>query len=99
MPQALPPASAPASSDLNVLVYAKRETVTATATLKVTTNPNVSVSVSEEASNGPSPCALDSVHRADHETGDALNVWVSSRQKFHQHVRSCNVYSPPPAVP
>jgi hypothetical protein len=76
-----------------------REMETATATLKVTTNPIVSVSVSEEASNDPSPCELDSVHRADHETGDALNVWVSSRQKFHQCARSCNVYSPPPAVP
>jgi hypothetical protein len=69
-----------------------RETVT--ATLKVTMN--VSVSVSGEASNGPSLVAFDSVHRADHETtpGDAVNVWVSSRQTFHQDVRS-----PPPALP
>jgi hypothetical protein len=49
-----------------------RETVT--ATLKVTMN--VSVSVSEEASNGPSLMAFDSVHRADHEMtmGHAVNV-------------------------
>jgi hypothetical protein len=60
-----------------------RETVTATS--KVTMN--VSVSVSEEASNGPSLRAFDSV-RADHEMTmrDAVNVQVSSRQTFHQHV-------------
>lgn len=67
---------------------------TVTATLKVTMN--VSVNVSGEASNGPSLVAFDFVHRADREktTGDAVNVWVSSRQTFHQDVRS-----PPPALP
>ena len=78
-----------------------RETVT--ATLKVTTKVIVIsiLSVSGEASNGPSPKAFDSVHRADHEmtTENALNVRVSSRQTFRQHARSCNVCSPPPAVP
>jgi hypothetical protein len=69
-----------------------RETVT--ATLKVTMN--VSENVSGEVSNGPSLRAFDSVHRADHEMtmGDVVNVQVSSRQTFHQHVRS-----PPPALP
>jgi hypothetical protein len=69
-----------------------RETVN--ATLKVTMN--VSVSESGEASNGPSLRAFDSVHHADREMtmGDAVNVGVSSRQTFHQHV--C---SPPPALP
>ena len=74
-----------------------------TATLKVTTKVNVILilSVSEEGSNGPLPRAFDSAHRADHETttGDALNVKVSSQQTFRQHARSCNVRSPPPAVP
>jgi hypothetical protein len=75
------------------------ETVTATAILTKTTNVILILSVNGEASNGPSPRAYDSVHLADHETGDALNVWESSRQTYRQHERSSNACSPPPAVP
>jgi hypothetical protein len=67
----------------------------------VTAKRIVIVIVSGEASNGPSSRAFDFVRRADHETttGDAVNVWVLSRQTFHQHAKPCNGCLPPLAVP